>query len=121
MPADNRVIDADQSSKGANSQYDWQRRKPGSHKRQTNDVRFAGAPIAVEQGGGAFPVQIARPVHARTRVENNILYKLRHCLLAENLHCALVHWQALSRPMPSKRLTREAVTNSRLSTDQRWS
>jgi hypothetical protein len=36
-------------------------------------------------------------VHTRTRVENNILNQLRHCLVAENLHCALVRWQALSR------------------------
>jgi hypothetical protein len=39
-------------------------------------------------------------VAGRTRVENNILNQLRHCLVAENLHCALVRWQALSRPMP---------------------
>src|SRR6266508_4107598 len=42
-------------------------------------------------------------------------------LLAENLHCGLAHLQALSRPMPGKRLTCEAVTNSRLCTDQRRS
>jgi hypothetical protein len=36
-------------------------------------------------------------MHARTRVENNILNELRHRLLAENLHCALLYWQALSQ------------------------
>jgi hypothetical protein len=52
-----------------------------------------------EQGGRAFPIEIARPMHTRTRVENNIFNQMRDCLLAENLHCALVHWQALSRRM----------------------
>jgi hypothetical protein len=51
-------------------------------------------------------------VHACTRVENNIFNQLRHRLVAENLHCVLVHWQALSRPNAGKRLTYEAVTNS---------
>jgi hypothetical protein len=37
-------------------------------------------------------------MHARARVENNIVYQLRHRLLAENLHCSLVHWQALFWP-----------------------
>ena len=60
---------------------------PGGDKRQANDVRFAGSPIAVEQSGSAFPIQIARPMHARTRVENNILNQLRHRLLAETFEC----------------------------------
>jgi hypothetical protein len=51
-------------------------------------------------------------VHARTRVENNILNQLRHCLVAGNLHCALVRWQALSQSKATKRLSCEAVTNS---------
>src|SRR4029077_17604921 len=80
ISADDRVIDADQTSKRANSQYNWQRRKPGSQKRQADHVRLACAPIAVEQCGSAFPVQVTRPVHTRTRVENNILYQFCHCL-----------------------------------------
>src|SRR5512133_3035105 len=96
MPADDRVIDADQTSKRANSKYDWQRRKPGSHKRQANHVRLACAPITIEQCGRAFPIKIARPMHARTRVENSILYQLRHRLLGVTLHCALAHWQVVS-------------------------
>src|SRR5213596_188455 len=79
MTADDNVIDADQPPHCANGQDDWQRRKSGGDKRQTNDVRLAGAPIAVEQCGGSFPVQIARSVHARTRVQNNIFNQLRHC------------------------------------------
>src|SRR5207249_10459011 len=97
MPANDRVIDPDQTRERANGKNDRQRRKPGGHKCKTNYVRLAGAPIAVEQSGSAFPIQIARPMHARARVENNILNQLRHRLLAENLHCALVRWQALSR------------------------
>src|SRR4029077_15489112 len=96
MTADNNVIDAYQPGERTNGKDDRQRRKSGGDKRQTNYVRLAGAPIAVEQGGRAFPIQIARPMHARTRVQNNILYQLRHRLLAENLDCALVHWQVLS-------------------------
>src|SRR5437660_4844886 len=97
MTANDCVIDPDQTGKRANGKDDWQRCKSGGDKRQTNHVRLAGAPIAVEQRPGAFPIQIARPMHTRTRVENNILNQLRHRLVAENLHCALVHWQALSR------------------------
>src|SRR5438128_2537075 len=97
MTANHCIIDPDQTRERANGKNDRQRRKSSRHKRQTNNVRLAGAPIAVEQGAGAFPIQIARPMHARTRVENKILNQLCHGLLAENLHCALVHWQALSR------------------------
>src|SRR5437762_9983931 len=106
MTADDNVIDADQPRESANGQDDWQRRKSGGDKRQTNDVRLAGAPIAVEQCGGSFPVQIARSVHARTRVQNNIFNQLRHCSVAENLHCALVRWQALSPRPPRLTLIR---------------
>ena len=49
MTADNDVIDADQPGERTNGQDDRQRRKPGGDKRQTNDVRLARAPIAVEQ------------------------------------------------------------------------
>src|SRR5438552_18670687 len=97
MAANDRVIDADQTRERANGKDDRQRRKPGGHKCKANHVRLAGAPIAVEQCASAFPIQIARSMHARARVENNIVYQLRHRLLAETLHCSLVHWQALSR------------------------
>src|SRR5437660_7939943 len=97
MTADNYVIDPHQTGEGAHGKNDRQRRKSGGDKRQTDHVRLAGAPIAVEQGARALPIQIARSMHARTRVENNILNQLRHGLLAENLHCALVRWQVLSR------------------------
>src|SRR5438309_11987673 len=99
MTANDRVINADQTRERANGKNDRQRRKSSRHECQANNVRLAGAPIAVEQCGSAFPIQIARSMHARARVENNIVYQLRHRLLAENLHCTLVHWQALSRPM----------------------
>ena len=72
MTANDRVIDSDQTGERANSKNDRQRRKSGRHKGQTDNVRFAGAPIAIEQCGRAFPIQIARPMHARSRVENNI-------------------------------------------------
>src|SRR5438132_5050382 len=97
MTANDRVIDADQTRERANGKNNRQRRKSGGDKRQTNYVGLAGAPIAVEQGARALPIQIARPMHASTGVENNIFNELCHWLLAENLHCALVRWQALSR------------------------
>src|SRR6266446_9585820 len=97
MTANDCVIDPDQTGKRANGKDDRQRGKSGGDKRQTNHVRLAGAPIAVEQRPGAFPIQIARPMHTRTRVQNNIFNELCHWLLAENLHWSLVHWQALSR------------------------
>ena len=36
-------------------------------------------------------------MHARTRVENNIVHQLRHRLLGVTLHCAVIHWQVVSR------------------------
>src|ERR1041385_5156533 len=78
MTADDRIIDPDEASQCADRKDNRQRRKSGRHKRQTNHVSLAGAPIAVEQCTSAFPIQIGRPMHARTRVENKILYQLRH-------------------------------------------
>jgi hypothetical protein len=78
MTADDRVIDPDQTGERTNGQDDRQRRKSSGYKRQSNDVRFAGTPVAIEQCGGAFPIEIARAMHAGTRIENNILYQLRH-------------------------------------------
>src|SRR5437867_12757917 len=98
MPADDRVIDADQAGERANSQDDRQRRKSRGNKCETNYVRFACTPIAIKQCGGTFPIQITRPMYPRTRVQNNILYKLRHYLPGVTVHCTLVHWQVVSRP-----------------------
>src|SRR5437660_12490962 len=97
MAADDRVIDADQAGERANSQDDRQRRKSRGNKCETNYVRFAGTPLAVKQCGSAFPVQIARPMYACTRVENNIVYQLRHRVSGGALHYKLVHWQVVSR------------------------
>jgi len=36
----------------------------------------------------------------RTRVENNILYKLRHRLLGVTVHCGLAYWQVVSSSSP---------------------
>src|SRR5205823_14447132 len=68
MAADDRVIDADQTSKRTNSQDDRQRRKSRGNKCETNYVRFARAPIAIKQCGGTFPIQITRPMYPCTRV-----------------------------------------------------
>src|SRR5262249_33581283 len=97
MTADDRVVDADQTGQRAYSKDDGEGGKACRDERQANHVRFAGTPIAVEHRGGTFPVQIARAMYARTRVENNILNQLCHRLLGVTLHCALVHWQVLSR------------------------
>ena len=103
------VIDADQTSKRANGQNNWQRRKPGSHKRQADHVRLACAPITIEQCGRAFPIKIARPMHARTRVENSILYKLRHSVIGFDspLHtCSLAScffWLRYDQRSPKQR------------------
>src|SRR5438445_12968292 len=100
MTANDCVIDPDQTGKRTDGKDDRQRGKSGGDKRQTNHVRLAGAPIAVEQRPGAFPFRIARPIHTSTRVENNILNELRHIVVAENLYSALGYWQSLSRFAP---------------------
>ena len=60
MTADHNVIDPYQSGQRADRENDWQRRKTGGQKRQTDDVGFARAPIAVKQRGGAFPIDVPR-------------------------------------------------------------
>src|SRR6185312_5705640 len=64
MAADNDVINPDQPGNRANREDDWQRRKSGREKSETDDVGFARAPVAVEQRRRAFPINIARPMHA---------------------------------------------------------
>ena len=55
----------------------------GRDKGKPENVSFARTPIAIQQCRGAFPVNIARTMHARTGVENNIFYQLRHpCCLS---------------------------------------
>ena len=83
MSADDDVIKAHDCRERAHSQNDGKGCKPGRDKGKPENVSFARTPIAIQQCRGAFPVNIARTMHARTGVENNIFYQLRHpCCLS---------------------------------------
>src|SRR4051794_3333695 len=79
MSADDDVVEADDCRQRTYSENDRKRREASRDKGQAKHVSFACTPIAVKQCRGAFPVNITRPMHACTGVENNILYQLRHC------------------------------------------
>src|SRR5438093_13222898 len=64
----------------------------------------------------AAPLRVSSPRYAADapcRFPSPINQPLR---VAVTLDCALVNWQVLSRPTPSKRLTCEAVTDTQLRT-----
>ena len=69
MRADNDVVVGDDGGEQADRENDRQRRKSRRDERETDDVGLARSPIAVEEGSGAFPIHIARPMHSR-RIEN---------------------------------------------------
>src|SRR2546423_662504 len=61
--ANDHVIDPDQSGQHAHRGDQPERRVTSDGKRETNDVRFARSPIAVQNRGGAFPIDIARSLN----------------------------------------------------------
>ncbi len=66
IPADNRIVNSDQTGESADRENDWQRRKPGGEESETDDISFARAPITIEQRGGAFPIDIPWAMCPRT-------------------------------------------------------
>src|SRR4029077_13409588 len=69
------VIDSDQTGEHADGKNDWQRRKSRGEKRQPDHIGFARAPIAVEQRGCAFPINIARPMHRAALGDNQVSHR----------------------------------------------
>ena len=64
MRADDDVVVGDDRGQHADRQDDRQRRKAGRDEGEADDVGLARAPIAVEQRGGALPIDVARTMDA---------------------------------------------------------
>jgi hypothetical protein len=62
MPANDDVIIADETGQSANGQDDRERGVLRGEESRADDIGFAGAPIAVKQGGGASPTDVAGPM-----------------------------------------------------------
>src|SRR6185436_14055629 len=63
-PANDNVTITDDAGQCADRQNDRQRRVTGYEKSQPDDIRFARAPVAIEQSSGAPPVEITGTVNA---------------------------------------------------------
>jgi hypothetical protein len=61
--ADPNVIQTDQCREHADGEHKPKRTVHRQRKRDTDDVGFARAPIAIQQGGRAFPIDIARTLN----------------------------------------------------------
>ncbi len=92
--ADDDVIVGHHRRQHADSEDDGERGKAGRDKSQTDDIRLARPPIAVEKRGGAFPIHITRTMDARGGVEREVGHEERTCLFA--LMCS--NGQALLPP-----------------------
>ena len=64
MGADNNVVVPHHRGENANSENDWQGRKTCGDESETDHIRFARAPVAIEQRGGPFPIDIPWAMHA---------------------------------------------------------
>src|SRR5882672_7056799 len=64
MLANNDVVVSYQTGQRADRQDDREGRVSGCQKCGANDVSLAGAPVAVEQGGGPLPIDVSRPMDA---------------------------------------------------------
>ena len=73
MAANDDVVNPDQPGHGADREDDRQRGKARGEERQTDDVGLACAPVAVEQRGGAFPVDVARPMPAGASMNDSAM------------------------------------------------
>ncbi len=60
MGADDDVVVGHHRGQHADRENDRQRRKAGGDESEADDIGLARAPVAVEQGGGALPIDIAR-------------------------------------------------------------
>ena len=65
MRADDDVVVGDDGGQDADRENDGERREAGGDEGEADNVGLARAPVAVEQGGGALPVDVARTVNAR--------------------------------------------------------
>src|SRR5439155_10416215 len=64
MLANNDVVVSHQTRQRADRQYDREGRVSGSQKCGAKDVSLAGAPVAVEQGGGSLQIDVSGPMDA---------------------------------------------------------
>ena len=62
-PANNHVVEPDESRQNANRQDDRKRRIAGGDEGQTDDIGLAGPPVAIEQRRGTLPVKISRSLN----------------------------------------------------------
>src|SRR6266498_4239254 len=63
QPADDHVVETDECSEYAHCRDQPKRCVSGDGKSQANHVGLTGAPVAVQNGGRAFPVHIARTLN----------------------------------------------------------
>ncbi len=75
VSANDGVIDSDQTGEHADGKDNRQRRKPGCEKCEPNHVGLARAPVAVQQRGRAFPINIARPMHRAALGDNQVSHR----------------------------------------------
>src|SRR6266516_1155167 len=61
--ADDHVVEADECGEHAHRRDQPERRVAGHRKSQANHISFAGAPVAVQNRGRAFPIDIARSLN----------------------------------------------------------
>ena len=59
--ADDHVVDPDERGQHAHCCDQPKRTVPGNSKCESDDVGFARSPVAIKNGGGAFPIHVARP------------------------------------------------------------
>src|SRR5947207_12885294 len=62
-PADDHVVDPDERSQNAHRGDQPERRVAADRERQADDVRFAGAPVPVQNRGRARDVDVARSLN----------------------------------------------------------
>src|SRR5438309_8178535 len=61
--ADDHVVEADECSEHAHRRDQPKRTVAGDSERKPNDVGLARSPVAVQNGGRAFPIDIARTLN----------------------------------------------------------